>query len=186
VLDPPSPTVSSAPGDALAPPLGPHRLPWAALLARVFALDVTVCPACGGRLRLIAALTDPASVRRICKGSACRPSRRRLSHLEPHPSKSGTSPHNPILDTTSLVVEYTPNTHIGLIFTMRFKSMETLWRPKLLERNKGLRHIDVTPCFYSWYRRGDSNPHASKGTAPSRQRVYQFHHFGMQIQDITL
>ena len=37
-------------------------------LARVFALDVTVCPACGGRLRLIAALTDPASVRRYLQG----------------------------------------------------------------------------------------------------------------------
>ena len=34
----------------------------------VFALDVTVCPACGGRLRLIAALTDPASVRRYLQG----------------------------------------------------------------------------------------------------------------------
>jgi hypothetical protein len=34
VPDPPSPTVSSAPGDALAPPLRPHRLPWAALSAR--------------------------------------------------------------------------------------------------------------------------------------------------------
>ena len=39
-----------------------------ALLARVFALDVTVCPACGGRLRLIAVLTDPASVRRYLSG----------------------------------------------------------------------------------------------------------------------
>jgi len=34
----------------------------------VFALDVTVCPACGGRLRLIAVLTDPASVRRYLSG----------------------------------------------------------------------------------------------------------------------
>ena len=38
------------------------------MLARVFALDVTVCPACGGRLRLIAALTDPASIRRYLDG----------------------------------------------------------------------------------------------------------------------
>ncbi len=29
-----------------------------------------------------------------------------------------------------------------------------------------------------WCRSGDSNPDARKGTAPSRQRVYQFHHFG--------
>ena len=37
-------------------------------MARFFALDVTVCPACGGRLRLIAVLTDPASVRRYLSG----------------------------------------------------------------------------------------------------------------------
>jgi hypothetical protein len=65
---PPSPTVSLAPGDSPAAPLRPHRLPWAALLARVFALDVTVCPDCGGRLRLIAALPDPVSVRRYLHG----------------------------------------------------------------------------------------------------------------------
>ena len=65
---PPSPTVSLAPGDSPAAPLRPHRLPWAALLARVFALDVTVCPDCGGRLRLIAALTDPVSVRGYLHG----------------------------------------------------------------------------------------------------------------------
>ena len=40
----------------------------AALLARVFAFGMTVCPARGGRLRLIAALTDPASVRRDLSG----------------------------------------------------------------------------------------------------------------------
>ena len=51
-----------------APPFRPHRLTWATLLARVFAFDVTVCPACGGRLRLIAALTDPVSVRRYLQG----------------------------------------------------------------------------------------------------------------------
>ena len=65
---PPSPTVSSTPGGSPAPAFRPHRLTWAALLARVFALDVTVCPACGGRLRLIAALTDPVSVRRYLQG----------------------------------------------------------------------------------------------------------------------
>ena len=33
------------------------------LLARVFRIDVTVCPACGGRMKIVAALTDPASIR---------------------------------------------------------------------------------------------------------------------------
>ena len=45
-----------------------HRLSWAALLARVFALDVTVCPACGGRLQWVAALTDPDSIRTYLTG----------------------------------------------------------------------------------------------------------------------
>ena len=40
----------------------------------------------------------------LITGSTCRPSRRRLSPLEPHPSKSGTSPPNSILDRTSLTV----------------------------------------------------------------------------------
>ena len=37
-------------------------------LLRVFALDVTRCPACGGRLRLIAVLTEPASIQRYLQG----------------------------------------------------------------------------------------------------------------------
>ena len=45
--------------DSSAPPCG-HRLGWAALLARVFAADLSGCRACGGRLRIVAALTDPA------------------------------------------------------------------------------------------------------------------------------
>ena len=58
VPDSPAPAVSTAP-DASAPSIYPHRFTWAALLARVFAVDVTVCPACGGPLRLIAVLSDP-------------------------------------------------------------------------------------------------------------------------------
>jgi hypothetical protein len=67
VPPPPSPAASTAPG-APVPSIHPHRFFWAALLARVFALDVTVCLACGGRRRRIAALTDPASVRRYLQG----------------------------------------------------------------------------------------------------------------------
>ena len=40
-----------------------HRLRWATLLARVFSSDISECTACGGRLRIIASLTDPASIR---------------------------------------------------------------------------------------------------------------------------
>ncbi len=55
-----------------APPCG-HRLGWAALLARVFAPDLSACPAGGGRLRIIAALTDPASIRRYLVGVGLPP-----------------------------------------------------------------------------------------------------------------
>ena len=37
-----------------------HRLGWAALLARVFSADISECAACGRRLRILVALTDPA------------------------------------------------------------------------------------------------------------------------------
>ena len=45
-----------------------NRLLWAALLARVFAIDVTKCVNCGGRLRLVAAITDAASAKRYLDG----------------------------------------------------------------------------------------------------------------------
>jgi len=61
-------TPSSAAEASLVPPLRTHRLSWATLLARVFAFDVTVCPACGGRLRLVAALTDPDSMNTYLTG----------------------------------------------------------------------------------------------------------------------
>jgi hypothetical protein len=45
-----------------------YRLTWAALLARVFKFQVDVCPECGGRMRIIAFITDLASVRRYLRG----------------------------------------------------------------------------------------------------------------------
>jgi len=46
----------------------PRRLSWCQLLARVFAIDVTECPDCGGRMKIIAALTEPASIRSYLEG----------------------------------------------------------------------------------------------------------------------
>ena len=43
----------------------PGAWTWAALMRRVFDLDVLACPRCGGRLRLIATVEDPAVVGRI-------------------------------------------------------------------------------------------------------------------------
>ena len=45
-----------------------HRLLWAALLARTFNLNMEVCPHCGGRMRIVAAVRDPASVKRYLDG----------------------------------------------------------------------------------------------------------------------
>ena len=38
--------------------------PWAELLARTFSVDVLACPRCQGRLKLLAMVTDPASITR--------------------------------------------------------------------------------------------------------------------------
>jgi hypothetical protein len=38
---------------------------WAALMHRVFALDVLACPRCGGRLQVIAIVQDPAVVQAL-------------------------------------------------------------------------------------------------------------------------
>jgi len=42
-----------------------YRLPWADLLKKVFAVDVLACPDCGGRLKIIAFISDDAVARRI-------------------------------------------------------------------------------------------------------------------------
>ena len=60
------PTIQPAAVDT--PQARAHRLSWAALLARVFDIDVTVCTACGGRMRIIATLTEAASIRRYIEG----------------------------------------------------------------------------------------------------------------------
>lgn len=48
-----------------ATPARSRRVPWAELLRRVHEVDVLCCPSCHGRLRLIAAISDPSVVRQI-------------------------------------------------------------------------------------------------------------------------
>jgi hypothetical protein len=43
----------------------PRAWSWAALMHRAFGIDVLACAQCGGRLRLIATLHDPAVIRKI-------------------------------------------------------------------------------------------------------------------------
>jgi hypothetical protein len=40
-----------------------YRVPWAALLKRVFLVDLLECPNCAGRMKILAVLTAPAPVR---------------------------------------------------------------------------------------------------------------------------
>jgi len=48
-------------------------LTWAQRLKRVFNIDITLCPICGGTMRVIADITDPGIIQKI------------LDHLEPQP-----------------------------------------------------------------------------------------------------
>ena len=41
------------------------RLSWARLLKRVFDIDIEHCPQCGGKLKIIAAIEEPAVIERI-------------------------------------------------------------------------------------------------------------------------
>jgi hypothetical protein len=44
---------------------GRRRYPWASLLMRVFGIDVLLCPHCSGTRRVLAAIHDPDSVRKV-------------------------------------------------------------------------------------------------------------------------
>jgi hypothetical protein len=68
---PPEDASSDAPCAHAAPTYTPqpaYRLSWARLLARVFHIDVTVCPDCGGTMKVIAPLTDPPAIRTYLDG----------------------------------------------------------------------------------------------------------------------
>jgi hypothetical protein len=47
--------------------LTPYRLPWADLLRRVFLVDALECPRCHGRMRVVAAVTEPGAIERILR-----------------------------------------------------------------------------------------------------------------------
>lgn len=69
---PSGPRPAERPGVPLTPPptppgrAGPRtRVPWADLLRKVFAVDVLECPGCGGRLEVLAFITEQAVARKI-------------------------------------------------------------------------------------------------------------------------
>jgi hypothetical protein len=59
---------SDAEDERKKPGSSKYRLSWASLLARVFDVEVSVCPACSGKMKIIAFITDPFSVRRYLEG----------------------------------------------------------------------------------------------------------------------
>jgi hypothetical protein len=46
-----------------------YRLTWAALLARTFHINLERCSLCGGKMKVVAAVTDPDSIRRYLEGT---------------------------------------------------------------------------------------------------------------------
>jgi hypothetical protein len=48
-------------------PVRQRRAPWADLLQRVFEVDALACPKCGGRMRVLSAITDPTVAGRILR-----------------------------------------------------------------------------------------------------------------------
>ncbi len=55
------------------------RMSWAKLLKRVFAIDITICPQCGGTLTILAAIEDPTVIAKILTHLGCP----RVRHPEP-------------------------------------------------------------------------------------------------------
>ena len=51
----------------------PRRIGWARLLARVFAIDITVCRKCGGRMRVLDVVTDQGDIARLLHGARAPP-----------------------------------------------------------------------------------------------------------------
>ena len=75
----------SAPDAQLTPAQRRHRLAWADLLWRVFRIDATECPSCGGRMKVIAALTEPRSIQRYLEGVGLPSRAPPIAPARPHP-----------------------------------------------------------------------------------------------------
>ena len=66
--EPPDSAAGSPPPGPTAPPRPGRYLSWAELLRRVFEIDVLECPACGGRMRILATLTEETSIASFLRG----------------------------------------------------------------------------------------------------------------------
>ena len=62
-----------------------HRLAWAVLLARVFQFELTVCDRCGGKGKIVAAVTDLRSIRTYLEGVGLPARAPPIAPARPHP-----------------------------------------------------------------------------------------------------
>jgi hypothetical protein len=70
-----------------------RSLTWAQRLKRVFAIDIETCRRCGGRLRVIASIEDPAIIERILNhlgrdGESVDPAHPRQAKRHRRPSRA--------------------------------------------------------------------------------------------------
>jgi hypothetical protein len=86
----PGDAASAAAPDSCGPPpacdtTGSRYRPWAELLMRTFGIDVETCPGCGGRMRLLALITEPPNVARFLRhlGEATEPPPRAPARAPP-------------------------------------------------------------------------------------------------------
>ena len=90
------------------PATAPRRLAWAALLQRVFEVDALRCPGCGARMRLLAAIGDPAVARKILE---CLDLPARAPPLEPAPSSVALGPETGLDDQEQQTCEFDQTPH---------------------------------------------------------------------------
>jgi hypothetical protein len=62
-----------------------YRLTWSALLARTFNLELERCSICGGKMKVVAAVTDPASIHRYLEGTGHSPIIPEIASARPPP-----------------------------------------------------------------------------------------------------
>jgi hypothetical protein len=91
VAGPTTPGAAAPSGVDTTPARPPRRYwAWADLLRRIFAIDVLGCSQCGGRLRLIATIEDPAVVTRILRHLGLPTELPDLHPARPPPVSDGT------------------------------------------------------------------------------------------------
>ena len=78
-----------APERPVAPPRPGRYMSWAQLLKRVFEFDVLCCPQCGGRMKIIATLTEPRAVAAFLRGIGVSPDPPRFAPARPPPRSPG-------------------------------------------------------------------------------------------------